>query len=327
MVRLLALLVLAGGSLQAQTITETFGSGTNQFSIDFVTIGNPGNAADEGRYARYGETYFAGSVDYIYRLGKLEISREMIERANNIGSLGITLANLDSYGGISGGNIPTRAATGISWNEAAKFVNWLNISKRYQAAYNFTTSGPNDNATLWSFGQYSSNNQYRHKDAFYFLPSRDEWYKGSYFDPNKAGGSGYWDFPTGSDIAPTPVSNGRDAGTAVYADQPGPADIDNAGGLSPYGTMGQGGNVYEWTESAWDGVNNLSGEDRELRGGAWKSVGVYSDSLDAAYRTFLEPSNEFLFGGFRIATVPEPTSLSLLVLGGVAMAFGRRKRS
>ncbi|NDB96396.1 MAG: DUF5011 domain-containing protein, partial [Verrucomicrobia bacterium] len=31
---------------QVPTITKTFGSGTNQFSIDFVTIGNPGNPAD-----------------------------------------------------------------------------------------------------------------------------------------------------------------------------------------------------------------------------------------------------------------------------------------
>ena len=62
MIRLLAVLVLSGLSAQGQTITETFGSGANQFSIDFVTIGNPGNAADQGKYAHYGETFFAGSI-------------------------------------------------------------------------------------------------------------------------------------------------------------------------------------------------------------------------------------------------------------------------
>jgi hypothetical protein len=30
----------------AQTITETSGIGANAFTMDFVTIGNPGNAAD-----------------------------------------------------------------------------------------------------------------------------------------------------------------------------------------------------------------------------------------------------------------------------------------
>lgn len=36
----------------------------------------------------------------------------------------------------------------------------------------------------------------------------------------------------------------------------GPADITLAGGLSPYGTMGQGGNVYEWMETEDDLANN-----------------------------------------------------------------------
>ena len=46
MFRLLTVLVFAGVSINAQTITtETFGSGANQFSIVFVEIGNPGNTA------------------------------------------------------------------------------------------------------------------------------------------------------------------------------------------------------------------------------------------------------------------------------------------
>ena len=40
MVRVLVVLVLAGASVNAQSLLETFGSGANQFSIDFVTIGN-----------------------------------------------------------------------------------------------------------------------------------------------------------------------------------------------------------------------------------------------------------------------------------------------
>ena len=324
--RLIAVLVLSGLSAQAQTTTETFGSGADAFSIDFVTIGNPGNAADQGKYADYGETFFAGSVDYFYRLGKFEISREIIEKANNSGSLGISLANLDNFGGISDGNIPTRAATGISWNEAARFVNWLNTSKGYQAAYNFTTVGVNDNITVWDGSQQSGSNAYRHKDAYYFLPDRNEWYKGAYFDPNKIGGMGYWDFPTGSDIAPNPVSGGTEAGTAVYGDQPGPADINFAGGLSPYGTMGQGGNVWEWIESAVDGVNNLGGEVREMRGGAWNAVGIQRNWLNPEYWGQAEPTNEFISYGFRVASVPEPSSLSLLIAGGVVLMAGRRRK-
>jgi len=42
----------------------------------------------------------------------------------------------------------------------------------------------------------------------------------------------YFDYPTGSNTAPTPVSGGTASGTAVYDQSSfqGPADIKNAGG-------------------------------------------------------------------------------------------------
>ena len=309
MVWLLALLVLAGASVNAQTITKTFGSGVNTFSIDFVTIGNAGNAADDTGF---------GAVSYIYNLGKFEISREQILKANAAGGLGITLSDLSSFGG----NGLKRPATWISWNEAARFVNYLNTSQGYQAAYNFPTSGVNDNITLWGTGQYSGSNQYRHRDAYYFLPSADEWYKGAY-----GNSSGSWyNFSNGSDNTPIASSGGPDG--AVYGAQSGPADVDNAGVQSPYGTIAQGGNVYEWNESAYDGTNNSATEDREFRGGAWNS-GI--DNLEASStRTNFAPAsgdNGFNGIGFRVASVPEPSSLSLLALGGAVVALCRRKRA
>jgi hypothetical protein len=50
-----------------QTITETFGSGANQFSIDFVTIGNSGNASHPSLSVGP-----IGSVNYVYNIGKYE---------------------------------------------------------------------------------------------------------------------------------------------------------------------------------------------------------------------------------------------------------------
>jgi formylglycine-generating enzyme required for sulfatase activity len=123
---------------------------------------------------------------------------------------------------------------------------------------------------LWSSGdawQLGGENLYRHKDAFYFLPSENEWYKAAYYNP---GGSNYFLYPTGSDTAPAAVASGTNAGTAVYDGVASfPAIVDSAGGLSPYGTMGQGGNVWEWNESAFDGSNSLSSENRAIRGGSW----------------------------------------------------------
>jgi formylglycine-generating enzyme required for sulfatase activity len=257
-------------------------------------------------------------VDYVYNIGKYEVSRLMIEKANAAGSLGITMLDMSS----DGGNGVNRPATGVRWNEAARFVNWLNTSQGYQAAYNFTTSGANDNITLWGTGQYSGSNQYRHKDAYYFLPSMDEWYKAAYGSPDGT----WYDYPTGSDSLPTAVDSGTSGavyGQALFSSQ-GPADITDAGGLSAWGTMAQGGNVWEWIESAFDGINNSGSENRELRGGSWNND---SFILVASSRYGLGPSTEGYNHGFRVASVPEPSSGLLVLLGLSAVLRRRRKRS
>jgi len=110
----------------------------------------------------------------------------------------------------------------------------------------------------------------------------------------------------------------------------GPADIANAGGLSPYGTMGQGGNVSELEESAYDGVNNSSAEERGLRGGAWYDPALF---LGSRFRSDFVPFTEdFYFVGFRVAAVPEsvPEQLdSRWVLGALVIGFAlwRRRHS
>jgi formylglycine-generating enzyme required for sulfatase activity len=278
--------------------------------MDFVTIGNPGNAADTT-----GSPNPAGSVPYTYNLGKYEVSRGQIDKANAAGSLGITLQDMSSYGG----NGVNRPATGISWYEAAKFVNWLNTSTGGTAAYKFVGG----TFQLWSSTDagYNASNLFRNSNAKFWLPTTDEWYKGAY---GKADGS-WSNFPNGTDSAPTAVAGGTAANTAVYdGQQSGFADITSAGGLSAYGTMGQGGNVWEWNETAYDGTNDTAGEGRTMRGGALYSGD--SSILDASYRPISNPSIEYYTYGFRVASLPEPSSLSMLALGGVVLVLGRRRK-
>ena len=306
---LTTLLALGCQGASAESLLETFGTGDNAFTMEFVTIGNPNNAADTT-----GSPYYVGSVAYTYNLGKYEVSRDQITKANAAGSLGITLQDMSSYGG----NGLLTPATGITYYEAATYVNWLNTSTGGTAAYKFSGS----TFQLWSAGDagYNANNMFRNSLAKYWLPSTDEWYKGAY---GKADGS-WSNFPNGTNYAPTPVAGGTDPNTAVYGRQAGPADINNAGGLSAYGTMGQGGNVWEWNETAYDLSNNIAGESRELRGGAWYTL-YTGFILDASSRSSYDPSGEIYSSGFRVAGVPEPSTGLLVVLGLSGLLLRRRK--
>jgi hypothetical protein len=311
-----AALGLALGMMTTEKLhADTFGSGPNMFTIDFVTVGNPGNPNDAGAGGgNYSSPY--GGVNYVYRISTYAISQDMITKATNLGMTNVT----------AGAWTGDKPAANMSWYEAAAFVNWLNTSQGYHAAYDLTYSG-GWSMNLWgaseqaSTGVDSGTNPYRHKDAFYFLPSEDEWYKAAYHQ-NDGVTANYWDYATGSNTIPTAVASGTGAGTAVFNGQAAPADITQAGGLSSYGTMGQNGNVWEWIESAFDGTNNASSESRVLRGGSWLSS---EDRLRSSNRSNgFSPSSEFYNGGFRVASVPEPSAAILMMMGLGALLFRRR---
>jgi hypothetical protein len=301
----------------AQTITtQTFGTGANAFTMDFVEIGNPNNAADTT-----GKPNPAGSVSYVYNLGKYEISRDMINKANLAGELGIVMADM----GIYGGNGLNKPASGISWFEAASFVNYLNTSVGSSPAYKVNSRG---NWQLWlpTDAGYNANNLWRNSLAKFFLPSTDEWYKAAFGSPSGA----WYDYATGSDAEPNGVASGINAGSAVFnqSNSSGPADITNAGGLSPWGTMAQNGNVWEMLESAADGTNDTLGDQRAVRGGSWQlSTGYSSYYLNSSSPDAQDPWTDSVLIGFRIAMVPEPSAISLLALGGLALVLNKRRRA
>ena len=322
---LLSLLVLGYQTASAQLVTESFGTGDNVFTMDFVTIGNPGNPSDVEQVNPVPRN--GGSVSYVYSMGKYEVTNDMIIKANAQAGIGITLDIWPvGYGAALSG--PLRPAGGISWNEGARFTNFLNVSQGFSVAYKFTTTGVNDNIALWTAGEagFNINNPFRNSLARYVLPTAEEWYKAAYFDPNKPGGAGYWDYPTGSDNVPIAVAGGTADGTNVAGwVKRGPADVDNAGGLSPYGTMAQGGNHTEWNESQ-TGVLINGGVDgnRYIRGGDWASS---PDMPNAGNAGGLAPQNEGTSFGFRVVMVPEPSSLSLLAIGGLVLASKKRRQA
>ena len=302
---------------EAGTIIS-FGTGGNTFGMEFVEIGSPGNADDTT-----GNPNPAGSVAYTYQMGKFEVSEDMITKYNaNFGTANSLAITQDARGG-------DKPATSVSWNEAARFTNWLNTSTGGTEAYKFgPTTGVNDNIALWTSGDagYDANNPFRNSLATYVLPSMDEWYKAAYYDPST---SSYFDYATGSNTAPTAVASGTTAGTAVYSGQTGPADVNLAGGLSPFGIMGLGGNVYEWEETSLDLSNGVGSSARVFRGGYWASGSV---GLSSSTRYSIDPVDEGDDVGFRVASlsstaaVPEPGSFALLLTGLAGLGWYKRKR-
>ena len=313
----MALLATAGGVAPSQAGTVTFGSGANTFNMEFVTIGNPGNAADTT-----GAPNSAGAVGYTYGIGKFEVSEDMINKYNALNP-GLQISK-DTRG-------TNKPATRVSWNEAARFVNWLNTSTGNQAAYKFTTSGVNDDIALWQSGDagYDELNPYRNSLAKYFLPSYNEWYKAAYYNPTN---STYYNFANGSDTAPTAVASGTGNNTAVYNQSfsQGPADVTNAGGLSPYGVMGLGGNVFEWEESSDNLLNSSGSSSRGIRGGLWISN---SSNLSSSTRNNGDPYDESFNVGFRVASlpssappaVPEPSMMVIGTLFGLGGLMAKRR--
>ena len=184
-----------------------------QPSIEYVTVGNPGNLPDEpqGDPPRQ-----FGAVTNSYRIGKFNVTVAQYAAFLN------ARAGSDPYGlynesmevtreGEDGSYTYTvvegKAHRPIRWVEPVdglRFANWLHngglpTSDTETGAYTFgdpETPGP------------------RNPGAKVFLPTEDEWYKAAYYDPTKGGSGGYWLFAV-QEVSLAPV-----LGTGL------PADLD-----------------------------------------------------------------------------------------------------
>lgn len=316
----IAFFVLFASCLVPFVHADTFGSGTNSFDIEFVTIGDPGNPGD------FPVPFLSGSVAYTYGIGKYEIRLDMVTKANAVAGLGITTANRSIF---FGADLPNRPALDVTWYEAARFVNWLNTSKGFAPAYKFLTQpgdaayDPQEVVLPWSTADpgFDLANPLRNLHARYALPSYNERFKAGYYDPVTMV---YYDYPTASDLPPTAIASGTGVGAAVF-DQPfgqGPADVDQAGGLSPYGVMGLGGNAGEWLETTAGGTNTEGAAHRLISGGTWYTSALQLASFNSTVVS--APADGLL--GFRVVSlpIPEPATGFFLTTSAVFGTLRRR---
>ncbi len=315
---------------------------SDDYDFDFVTIGDPGNRAtlpEEGNPLFVDSHVPRGSVGYVYRMATTEVTVgqhfEFVQAyaPRYFELTGDTIASPDFTGfsisaGFSGtfirpGISPDRPTT-MSWEYAARYVNWLHNGKA-DSVEAFET-GVYDTSTFTQNPDGTYNHQESHApNARFWLPTRDEWIKAGYWDPEKnEGEGGYWLFPNSSDIESVPgllpeEGGERNAGPAGSVFPLDAGSFDDV--LSPWGLLDMAGGEAEWTETVAGDP-----ERRVLLGSRW-SQDSYQDEFFPLDIIGSGISRSALIGGngLRIAAaVPSSTVLSTLMAG--SLLFMRRRR-
>jgi len=292
-----------------------------EVTFDWATVGNAGNADDT-----HGDGY--GGVGYEYRISKYEVTAgQYTEFLNAVAATDDNgLYNSSMWTSNYGCKIQQSGSPGsytysvaadwadrpvnyVSWYDAARFANWTTTGNTETGVYNTST---------WAALAHETAAADLGVSTAYFIPTENEWYKAAYHKNDGVTGN-YFEYPTSSDSTPSNDLIDPDPGNnATYSI----AGVDYTIGSpywrtevgahenseSPYGTFDQGGNVWEWNETA-------IGSSRGVRGGSFSS---YDAGLHASHRGNDDPTFEGYGIGIRVASIPEPGSITLLVCGLVA---------
>jgi formylglycine-generating enzyme required for sulfatase activity len=302
-------------------------------TMDWVPVGNPGNAPDTATNCLGGG---CGAVAYNYYISKYDVTNAQYadflnavdpSGSNTLGLFSSGMSTDASNGGItntgSAGSVyqvkpgfANDPVTYVSFYDALRFANWLNngqgIGSTETGAYMLLggTAIPSNGTTV-----------VRNPGGNIFLPSENEWYKAAFYNPAT---SSYFAYPGGSNTPPVCAAPGATPNTANCGNVVGhPTPVGAyTSSASTYGTFDQGGNVFQWDEQIVDGGPGL-GLERNIRGGFWEGPVPSKFILYADVPTDESPSI-----GFRVASlVPEPGTGLLVMAGVLGLAVARRTRT
>ena len=210
------LLMFLAASVQA----DVFNMLDGQKSLEFVPVGDPGNAGElSGRDAGGdGPDRICGAVDYNYDIGKYEVTAGQYAAFLN------AVAHTDPYGlynagmwnDVQGCKIQQIGTSGsytysVALDYANRPVNYVNFWDACGSPTGCTTaSPPAHGAGTTETGAYTltadgmnNNTIVRNADWKYAVPSEDEWYKAAYYKGGSTN-AGFWDFATRSNRRPRP---------------------------------------------------------------------------------------------------------------------------
>ncbi len=306
-------------------------------TIDWVTVGDPGNANDTTGYGAVADSFqmmkyeFTNQqyADFLNSVAKADTYSLYNSSMGSNARGGITRSGTSgAYTYSVKSNMGGKPVNFVSWWDAARVANWLMNGA--------TGTSSTETGAYTLAGGTSGAAPALNPGALYRVPSEDQWYKAAYY---KGGGpnAGYWTYATQSDIAPTAVAsnstgNGSAGGegnfanfssNAVWNSQTGNVTtVGTNGGASAYGAFDMNGNILEW--------NDLAGAagSRGLRGGQWEDSAAFLSSSSRGTYSNTEAADRLT--GIRLAAVPEPTTYAMvlagLACGGYTM-FRRRKRA
>lgn len=325
------------------------------YGFNFKTIGDPGNTAYQGSEAPppFLEDAFVGrgSVPYTYRMAETEVTTaQWLEYINTFAAQpdsGVPLVNPGFWGArrdftyqgpgrryilrddvADAGMLPVM---GVSWRDAARFVNWLHNGKSSDPES--TTHGAYDTSSFYATPDGVRHDQRtRSPGAQYWIPSLDEWLKAAHYDPEKNGPGepGWWRFSHTSDDPPIPGLPGEGQTTAgLVSLWPSAEDIPLKAYTdvrSPWGLLDLSGGAGEWNEE-WGQAGQLF---QRFVGGAWAGSDPQLSFLDWAggMTSLIAELGGAGIAGLRVASaVPSPTSVTTMTAIVILIGMQRRRQS